>query len=73
MSNNYRLNKFLKIFGAGMVLVYIGLGVLMLFTPYFNETIPKTNRYLIGIALIGYGAYRFYRTLKTKQYEDDQE
>jgi len=47
-------------FGIFMVIVYVGVGVLLLIN-YFNWTSLDLVRYVLGILLIIYGVFRGYR------------
>lgn len=47
-------------FGIFMIIVYVGVGVLLL-VNYFNWTTLEWARYVLGILLIIYGVFRGYR------------
>lgn len=47
-------------FGIFMIIVYVGVGVLLLIN-FFNWTSMEWARYLLGILLIIYGIFRGYR------------
>jgi hypothetical protein len=42
-----------------MVLIYLGMGMLILFSHVFN--IPQTYRIIIGVLVFIYGVFRGYR------------
>ena len=50
-------DRFLAIFGIIIVLLFVILGLIVIFSEMF-EYIPKSYRVIIGIILILYGAYR---------------
>lgn len=62
--------RFLFILGLFMLLVYVALGVVILF---FNELIPIDinfwPRIAFGVLLITYALIRFYRMIKTSENE----
>jgi len=60
------------ILGAFMVFVYAGVGVIFLFLPNFIDTFKGTPRYLLGILLILYSAFRFYRIYEKWRERDDE-
>jgi len=60
------------ILGAFMVFVYAGVGIIFLFFPDFINTFKGTPRYLLGILLILYSVFRFYR-IYMKWRERDEE
>jgi hypothetical protein len=51
------------IFGIFMVLFYLCISILMVFTPIF-ENINIIFRIIIGILLFSYGIFRGYRAWK---------
>ncbi|MCM1452541.1 MAG: hypothetical protein NC102_09785 [Clostridium sp.] len=50
-------------FGIFMIIVYVGVGVLLLIN-YFGWTSMGWARYALGILLIVYGIFRGYRMFK---------
>lgn len=52
------------IFGIIMVIVYVGMGILLLINYFGWEGGWAWTRYLVGIMLIIYGAWRAYRQIK---------
>jgi hypothetical protein len=78
MNNNNPTNRntnifsfILKYFGLFMVIVYLTLGILIIFHKYLNVLpdnliFPLSNneRLLIGSTLIVYGIFRAYRVIK---------
>jgi hypothetical protein len=41
------------------------MGLMLIFTNLFN--LDETNKIILGIALIGYAIYRFYRIINKSQ------
>lgn len=68
MSTPNKNNQFAKNLRSGiMVLVYLAMFVLIVFTSVFNnifETIPQL-RYGLGAIFLFYGLFRAYRLWKT--------
>jgi len=58
--------SFKMIWGITMVLIYLGIAYLLVFSPLFEErsTIPKTIRIAIAVLFSVYGIYRGYRLWK---------
>lgn len=57
-----RPNKVLRaIFGIIMIIVYVGMGVLLLINFFGWEGDWAWTRYVVGIMLIIYGGWRAYR------------
>lgn len=55
-------NKIMRaVFGLIMIIVYIGVGVLLLINFFQWQDNISWIRWIIGIVLIIYGAYRAYR------------
>ncbi len=55
--------KFMRILGMVMSFVYVVLGV-GLFSKAINLGLDDSFSKILGIGLVVYGAYRFYRALK---------
>lgn len=51
----------LFIFECVMSPVYVFLSILLLFTTYFNRSVPQELRIGVGIAIGLYGLFRVYR------------
>jgi len=64
------LSVFTRAFGILMVLVYAGVGVLFLFNRDFLFNVTGYTRYIIGILLILYSAFRVYRIIVNKEKKD---
>jgi uncharacterized membrane protein HdeD (DUF308 family) len=63
------------IFGVLVVICLLILGVMILFSSYF-QYIPSNFRFIIGFFIIAYGAFRIVNIVvksKQKKYEDDEE
>jgi hypothetical protein len=58
-------NRFTSIFGIFMIILYATLGVLFLFVIDWVE-LPKTNRTVIGIALLLYAAFRTFMLFRMR-------
>lgn len=55
-------NKSMRaVFGAIMILIYIGVGVLLLINFFGWEADWTWVRWVVGIVLIAYGGFRAYR------------
>lgn len=69
-------NKFARIFGMLMSLLYVGLGLFIMFaSDKLRLTLPDNIKYLLGGILILYGIVRFVRVFITRRsnknrYED---
>lgn len=64
------------VFGIFMVIVYVGMGVLLIINFFGWATDWAWTRWVVGIALIIYGFYRGYRTyvaVKTHGNTDNEE
>ena len=62
-------NRIVAIFGIIIVVLFLILGVLLIFSEMF-EYIPKNFRVIIGVLLILYGAFRLallFNNLKNKE------
>ena len=58
----------LFIFECVMAIVYVMSSIVLLFTPYFNRSVPGGLRIGVGIVFGLYGLFRIYRAyLKIKQ------
>lgn len=53
-----------SIFGIIMIIVYVGMGVLLLINYFRWEGDWAWTRYVVGIMLIIYGVWRAYRQVK---------
>lgn len=58
--------SFKSVWGITMVVVYLGIAYLLVFSPLFEErsTIPKGIRIAIAVLFSVYGLYRGYRLWK---------
>lgn len=52
------------IFGIVMILIYVGMGVLLLINFFQWQNDWAWTRYIVGIVLIIYGFWRAYRQYK---------
>lgn len=52
------------IFGIIMILIYVGMGVLLLINFFNWESDWAWTRYIVGVVLIIYGFWRAYRQYK---------
>lgn len=60
-----RANTVLRtVFGIIMIIVYVGMGVLLLINFFHWEGDWSWTRYVVGIMLIIYGLWRAYRQVK---------
>ncbi len=63
-SSGHRPNKVLRgIFGIIMIIVYVGMGILLLINYFGWEGDWAWTRYVVGIMLIIYGGWRAYRQI----------
>jgi hypothetical protein len=65
-----------KIFNGFMVCIYLGIGVYFLFFQKENPNFSLVSIRTFGTVLTIYGvfrAYRFYKSLKIKEYESEAE
>jgi len=69
MSN---LNKYLRLFGFGVVGLFFLLGLILLFSDYFNN-LSMTYRLILAFLLLGYGAFRLMSTLLKPKKEEENE
>ncbi len=67
-SMNKQMNNLMFIFKMLMSLVYIAIGVSLLFrTEGIGELIPATYTPVLGILIILYGLFRGYRTYTSER------
>ncbi|MCC9136407.1 hypothetical protein ACFSKU_06105 [Pontibacter silvestris] len=68
-------HKFVKVFSMLMTLVYVALGIFIMFAENetLNISIPKTYKLVLGGILILYGAVRFVRAYKTNSNQKNDE
>lgn len=60
----HRPNKILRgIFGIIMIIVYVGMGILLLINYFDWAGDWAWTRYVVGIMLIVYGGWRAYRQI----------
>ncbi len=56
-----------SIMDLGMGIIYVGIGIFILFAKQFhfqNEFIESTIGKIFGVLIIGYGGWRIYRGIK---------
>ncbi|MCU0352999.1 MAG: hypothetical protein MUD08_04550 [Cytophagales bacterium] len=51
-------------FGILMAVVYVVLGLVVIFTPLADNLMPKAAKILFGAAMALYGLFRLYRSVK---------
>jgi len=56
-----------------MILVYLTIGILFLFTPLFSDTILPRQRIIIGILCVIYGLFRSYRAYVIYKKDNENE
>lgn len=56
------------IFGVFMIVLYVGMGVLLLVNAFNWNNDWAWCRYVVGIALVAYGLFRGYRQYKGMDY-----
>lgn len=57
-------NPFFYVFGLFMILFYLGMAYIMIFSPIFVERISAPLRYGMGVLFFLYGIFRAYRQYK---------
>lgn len=63
--NQYKANNVMRtIFGIIMIIIYVGMGVLLLINFFGWGGDWAWTRYVVGIVLIIYGIWRAYRQVK---------
>lgn len=65
-------NNIVFIFSILMVVVYCGMGYLIIFSPLFNQDFSFPVRIIVGILLLIYGLFRAYRLIKEKNEENEK-
>ena len=58
----------LFLFGVVMFIVYLLVGLSILFLPAMLPGLQPIYRIILGSGMIGYAAFRFYRILRTNSY-----
>ncbi|MDR0872569.1 MAG: hypothetical protein LBN27_03745 [Prevotellaceae bacterium] len=61
--NTGNKSKIAFVFGIFMVILYVGMGLVLIFTNIFWQVPPVLQRCL-GILFVLYGIYRGYRVVK---------
>jgi uncharacterized membrane protein (DUF485 family) len=59
--------RFLFILGLVMLMLYLALGILLIFWKDIPFDITTTYRILFGVLLIAYAILRFYRLINKKE------
>lgn len=59
-----RMNTVYYIFGIFMILFYVGMAYVMIFSPIFVKSISVPIRYGMGVLFFLYGIFRGYRQVK---------
>ncbi len=59
-----RMNTVYYIFGIFMILFYVGMAYVMIFSPIFVKSISTPIRYGMGVLFFLYGIFRGYRQVK---------
>lgn len=77
MSDDNNRITFRTIWSIIMAVLYMGMGVLIMFTGLilkynFRDNDPQVDdflivRYVLGVGIIGYGLFRAYRVFKYKK------
>jgi hypothetical protein len=63
------VHKPLRYFNSIMILVYLGAGVALLLPVHQVSYLKSSTRIILGIALILYGIFRAWRTMKINKDE----
>lgn len=67
-----RMQRVYYLFGLFMILFYVGLSYIMIFSPIFVERISAPMRYGLGALFFIYGIFRGYRQVKESQRRDEE-
>ena len=67
--NSFPLNKLLRVMSLVVIVVYIIIGSLLIFTNFFT-IVPEEYKTLIGIVVMLYGLFRSVRYLSSKTDRD---
>lgn len=59
------------IFGIFMLVFYLGMAYMFLFSRVLAERMSPTVRYVMGGVFLVYGVYRLYRQVKTKDRDNE--
>ena len=64
-NDGYKANNIMRaIFGIIMIIIYVGMGVLLLINFFNWDGDWAWTRYVVGIVLIIYGFWRAFRQVK---------
>ncbi len=66
-------NKILFYITAAMSALYPIVGIIILVAPNIDTLLPGNKRYIIGIMLLIYGVFRFFRLKSMKNKIDEQD
>jgi hypothetical protein len=66
-------NKILFYVTAAMSALYPIVGIIILVAPNIDTLLPGNKRYIIGIMLLVYGVFRFFRLKSMKNKMDEQD
>ena len=58
------MRSFKLIWGIMMIVIYLSVAYLLIFTPLFRRNIPEGIRIALGIIFAAYGILRGYRLWK---------
>ena len=53
------------VWGIGMIVVYLGMSFLLIFTNLFNDNMSYTMRMTFGTVFFAYTVFRGYRLFKS--------
>jgi len=67
------MKRVFLIFKFFMVLVYLSLGVVILFFDVFPLSLGQTGKTAFGIVFLLYGIYRIYTLYKSMKVQSDEE
>jgi len=66
----FSANRITRYFGFFMVIVYLTVGFLLIFSGDFFPILNQTTKLILGIVLVIYGIFRAYRAIKTSKHEN---
>lgn len=55
------------VFGIFMILIYLGMAYILMFTPIFESRFSPAVRYIVGALFMIYGLFRAYRQIRIKK------
>lgn len=66
MENEKKNNKIAYVFGLFMIVFYITMAYLFVFSGLFKQNFSPLTRYSVGIFFLLYGIFRIWRQIKSQ-------